>query len=284
MAEVIFHKTRSEFKAYNNDYLDTQFYSVQPVIEILKKADNKEVKIDTAFNIVDKFGSFILGLSFVNPHFIMLYGEHYTDEIIKDLGEMIIKDAMKVHVFSGTRKLILDLFKFHNMEYEVISDRFIYIAREVAPIENPTSGTLSIADMRDVEQLAQMSYDFSIEEYGDRVDHNLEHQRDFVIIPGIMNGNLYKWIDDGKICSIAQVVTHNDAPMLGHFFTPKEHRGKGYGSTFLNKLTERFLDEYEEINLISDATNPTTNKIFLKTGYIKISDWIKVYPKNSAEG
>lgn len=281
MAEVIFHKKIQDFKSYNNDYLDMQYYSVQPVIEILK---NKEVKVDTAFNIVDKFGSFILGLSFVNPHFIMLYGDHYTDDIIKSLGEMIPRDAIKVHVLSGTRELVLDLFKFHNMEYEVISDRLIYICREVEPISKLSSGKLRLADLVDVATLSQMSFDFSQEEYGDRIQHTLEHMKQRVVIPGIMNKNLYKWMDGNKICSIAQVTTHNNAPILGHFFTPKEHRGKGYGSSLLNKLTEKILNEFEECSLISDVTNFASNKVFAKTGYRKISEWIKVFPKNNVEG
>ena len=283
MAKAIYHRSVTEFERMNENYLDMNFYSVLPVQEMIQRHFDNVVTINIAFNVVDKFGSFILGLAFRDPNVIMLYGDSMSDECMKALAETLNEGILNAHSISGSRKLILDLYKYHNKNYGVISDRLIYLCREVNDVEYLVTGYLRKAEMTDAEELSNMSYDFSVEEYGDRKEHDLNEQAFTVIYPGIDKGSIYVWVEKGKVRCMAQVSTNDDAPILGHFFTPEKYRGKGYGNALLHNLTKNILSEYHEISLISNVENPISNKIFVNTGYKVISEWIKIYPVDNSE-
>lgn len=54
-------------------------------------------------------------------------------------------------------------------------------------------------------------------------------------------------------------------------YTPPEQRGFGYGSTVVALVSERIMKNGKKFtNLFTDLTNPTSNSIYQKIGYVKI--------------
>lgn len=54
-------------------------------------------------------------------------------------------------------------------------------------------------------------------------------------------------------------------------YTPTELRGKGHGSAVVSLLSEKLIREGKKFtNLFTDLTNPTSNSIYQKIGYVKI--------------
>jgi predicted GNAT family acetyltransferase len=78
------------------------------------------------------------------------------------------------------------------------------------------------------------------------------------------------WLDEGGIpVSMAGgSVPLNGMSRLGPVYTPKEHRGRGYGSAVTTALTRWALDDgARDVLLYTDVTNPVSNAIYHRIGY-----------------
>lgn len=63
----------------------------------------------------------------------------------------------------------------------------------------------------------------------------------------------------------------NKGGTISLVFTPSEHRGKGYGSLMVALLSKKIMENGKSFtNLFTDLSNPTSNSIYQKIGYVKI--------------
>ena len=63
---------------------------------------------------------------------------------------------------------------------------------------------------------------------------------------------------------------------IGPVFTPKEHRGRGYGSGVTAAMTRWALDQgAEEILLFTDVANPVSNAIYHRIGYRPVMEAVE---------
>ncbi|MBC7712439.1 MAG: GNAT family N-acetyltransferase [Rhizobacter sp.] len=54
-------------------------------------------------------------------------------------------------------------------------------------------------------------------------------------------------------------------------YTPPEYRGQGFGSTVVALTAQKILDDGKKfVTLFTDLTNPTSNSIYQKVGFVKI--------------
>ena len=85
--------------------------------------------------------------------------------------------------------------------------------------------------------------------------------------------NVFFWRDSAEhVVSMAAVVreTTNTAS-ISWVYTPIEYRGKGYGSKVTAYLSQDLLQQgFQECNLFTDASNPISNHVYTKIGYIQI--------------
>ena len=57
---------------------------------------------------------------------------------------------------------------------------------------------------------------------------------------------------------------------IGNVFTPKEERGNGYAYNIVYRLSKEFLDSgLEYCVLFTDDSNPISNHVYEKMGYIQ---------------
>jgi uncharacterized protein len=89
---------------------------------------------------------------------------------------------------------------------------------------------------------------------------------------GVTTG-LVVWEDGGRPVSMAGFTgpTPNGITVLA-VYTPPELRGHGYASACVASLTERLLRDRSCCFLTTDATNPTSNRIYERMGYVQVGE------------
>ena len=93
----------------------------------------------------------------------------------------------------------------------------------------------------------------------------------------INDRQLYIW-DRGGPISIAKMSrpTRNGIT-IGMVYTPCEHRNKGYATSCVFALTEQLLsDRYSFCSLYADLSNPTSNSIYMRIGYVPLGDALAI--------
>lgn len=83
---------------------------------------------------------------------------------------------------------------------------------------------------------------------------------------------------DGKIVATAVSNRHlSKGKSIGNVFTPKEERGKGYAYNIVYRLSKEFLDSgLEYCVLFTDDSNPISNHVYEKIGYVRRADTMEI--------
>jgi predicted GNAT family acetyltransferase len=86
------------------------------------------------------------------------------------------------------------------------------------------------------------------------------------------------WAADGQPVSIAMLrVPAGGASRIGPVFTPRQHRGQGYGSAVTAaavELAQRRGDD--DVVLFADLANPVSNSIYQKIGFEAVDESVRV--------
>ena len=102
----------------------------------------------------------------------------------------------------------------------------------------------------------------------------------------ISAGNIYLWKNNiGEIVSMAAKVRETqNTTSISWVYTPKAHRSHGYGSKVTAYLSLLCIQQGKPFcNLLTDASNPTSNSIYKKIGYkqIGIQSIYQVHPSKT---
>ena len=83
---------------------------------------------------------------------------------------------------------------------------------------------------------------------------------------------------DGKIVTTASSNRHLiKGKSIGNVFTPKEERGQGYAYNLVYRLSKEFLDSgLEYCVLFTDDSNPISNHVYEKIGYVRRADTTEI--------
>jgi hypothetical protein len=273
--EIIIFKSLSDFIRHNKTYIDDNYIKLYPLVVMINKVRTGELKVFTAFNVICGKSGFIMCVGVVNVG-CLIYGENWTKEAINALYKNIPFDTITHFSFSGEREIIFELFDGNSINYEVDKDRLTYQCTKTSNL-NLSSGKAVKSQIDDYDQIVKMSYDYSLEEWGEREGRDINYYKRNVLTL-IQHQCFCHWIDNGKIVSMLQVMNLTDnIPIIGSFFTAKQSRGKGYGTSLLHEVTASLLESgFEVCGLASDAKNVVSNKLFQKIGYECIGKAITV--------
>ena len=88
----------------------------------------------------------------------------------------------------------------------------------------------------------------------------------------IENGELFFWRHEGRFVSMvghAAIVAGptGNVARIGPVYTPPELRGKGFASYCTAAVSKILLELPAQLMLYTDASNPTSNGIYIKLGY-----------------
>lgn len=148
----------------------------------------------------------------------------------------------------------------------------VFEAKTVANL--PLSlGKMRFARMNEHSLMARWIVAFS-EELGEPV--NLEDAKSHVE-KLIKDQQLYVWDHDGPVSITGVSRPMRNGTTIGPVYTPPEHRGKGYATSCVMLLTKKLLsDGYSFCSLYTDLSNPTSNSIYMKIGYVPIGDALEL--------
>ena len=135
--------------------------------------------------------------------------------------------------------------------------------------ENPPPGTFRQAVEADRERLAEW-----IVALGEEIDDPQDGPS--IAAARIRERNLYVWDDDGVRSMAATARRSRSGCSVNLVYTPREHRGRGYASAVVAALSDRILQSgFGHCSLYTDATNPTSNKIYEQLGYRRVGDAVE---------
>jgi len=63
-----------------------------------------------------------------------------------------------------------------------------------------------------------------------------------------------------------------DIVTVSYVFTPKPYRRRGYATVSVGMFTNMLLETYRIVTLYTDLSNPTSNDIYQKIGYLPVTD------------
>ena len=144
----------------------------------------------------------------------------------------------------------------------------VFEARTVtdAPL---SSGKLRLADISDHPLMTQWIVAFS-DAIGEPVDVDRAKSTTQQYIE---DGQLYIWDDGGPVSIATETRPTRNGTTISTVYTPPEHRNKGYATSCVWSLTKKLLSgRYSFCNLYTDLSNPTSNSIYTKIGYVPLGD------------
>lgn len=150
----------------------------------------------------------------------------------------------------------------------VVMQLRVFEARTVADV--PLSpGELRLACMADHPLMTQWIAAFS-ETIGEPVDVNSAKSN---AQQYIKDRQLYIWDDGGPVSIATETRPIRNGTTISTVYTPPEHRNKGYATSCVCALTKELLsDRYSFCSLYTDLSNPTSNSIYTKIGYVPLGD------------
>ena len=148
----------------------------------------------------------------------------------------------------------------------------VFEARKVTDI-SLSPGKLRLARMDDHPLMAKWIAKFS-EEIREPVD--LDNAKSHAE-RSIKGQELYIWDNGAPVCIAKEARPTRNGTTINTVYTPPEHRNKGYATSCVWSLTQKMLtDRYSFCSLYTDLSNPTSNSIYAKIGYVPIGDALAV--------
>jgi uncharacterized protein len=113
--------------------------------------------------------------------------------------------------------------------------------------------------------------------FGQEAEHNAaieEVQLHKSVRQKIADRQLFFW-EDGETVSLAGLTRPTAHGIgIGPVYTPPQHRGRGYASSAVARLSQDMLDAGKEFcALFTDVANPTSNHIYQAIGYRALVDF-----------
>ena len=124
--------------------------------------------------------------------------------------------------------------------------------------------------MDDHPLTARWSSAYSEEIFGESVD--FDRTKSWVE-QAIKNQRLHIWDNAGPVSIVTLGRPTKNGVAIHGVYTPPEHRNKGYATSCVWSLTKKLLAErYSFCCLYTDLSNPTSNSIYAKIGYVPVGD------------
>ncbi len=89
----------------------------------------------------------------------------------------------------------------------------------------------------------------------------------------IKDQQLYVWDHRGPVSIAKESRPTKNGTTINAVYTPPEHRNEGYATSCVLSLTKKLLsNRYSFCCLYTDLSNPTSNSIYSKIGYMPIGE------------
>ncbi|MDE2743200.1 MAG: GNAT family N-acetyltransferase [Gemmatimonadota bacterium] len=149
----------------------------------------------------------------------------------------------------------------------------VFEARTVADVPL-AAGVLRLASMDDHPLMAHWVDAFSQEALGEPADRDKAKKSAERFIA---DKQLYIWDCNGPVSIAKTTRPMRNGISVTAVYTPPEQRNKGYATSCVASLTKKLLSEhYSFCSLFADQSNPTSNSIYMKIGYVPMGDALEI--------
>ena len=149
----------------------------------------------------------------------------------------------------------------------------VFEARTVADVPL-SAGALRLASMDDHPLMAQWIDAFSQEALGEPADLDGAKKSTERFIA---DKQLYIWDRNAPVSMAKTTRPMRNGITVTAVYTPPEQRNKGYSTSCVASLTKKLLSErYSFCSLFADQSNPTSNSIYAKIGYVPLGDALEI--------
>jgi predicted GNAT family acetyltransferase len=259
------YQNASIYFAENQSYLMQMEINNNLIIGLIKSYENvleisKQVFILTVFDGSEPKLTF-----FKNTSKGILAGNNADKEDCTLLIEYLQNQGVLLEGLVGDEKYA-DIFM--SLYPRKINFMKKLISHELSIINHVTisKGLARLANESEIALLAHWFFLFQEEE-------NLFPQKTaegFILhVQNLINKSLiYVWEINNEIVSMATIVRETpNFQIVGAVYTPVNQRKKGYASSLVHFLSQFILDNGKKAGLFTNASNPTSNKIYQKIGY-----------------
>ena len=203
-----------------------------------------------------------------------------TDEQATMLWALFHQHAIEVRVVEGPRNAALSFAarwtEATGRPHRVAMNQGLYrVTRPVMP--DAAGGTLAVATERDEATVNQFINAFVAECFPEESTPAAQVAQRVRRLISAQNAYLWK-NSAGEIVSTAAIVRQSpNTASISLVFTPREHRGRGYGANVVASLSHHQLRRGKnECNLYADLGNTTSTGVYERIGYTIIAESVRV--------
>lgn len=211
------------------------------------------------------------------PRNLLIYGRPEAGADCAGLAfSLAVERGIEVPGILGPRALAEPFSKawsaLSGRAWEVKKEMGVFQLEEVIP-PVPCRGRLRRVVNEEVELAYQWMCAFNREVLGGPAEQ-LSRQ---LVEQHLAQGDLFFWETGMPVGMAAATRPTRNGITINAVYTPPEHRGQGYASNCVARLSSRMLESgYRFCALFTDLANPTSNKIYQAIGYRKIGEFVEI--------
>lgn len=262
----------------------------QPALEANEAANNlmyglalrlqrapERIKIPPYYAVVRRKRGLQVAALMTPPHNLVVFSsdDDYSSEAFDLVARNLRQGNWPVPGVLGPREAALAFAKvwqqLTNQKYELGMHERVYELRKVTPPPQP-SGRMRLAEMTDLEIVAQWIFEFYVEALPEET-HSLSEARE-AAETRIRDREFYLWDDNQPVAMAGRTRPTPNGCCIGPVYTPPELRGRGYATALTAGLSQVLLDAGKQFTaLFTNLSNPISNSIYQKIGYKPVCDF-----------
>lgn len=210
------------------------------------------------------------------PHMVVI--AHFSGSFDLIADQLVTAVSRKYKEIPGVvgDKTLADIFagrwsRTHGVKVVNTQAQRIYKLTKLNEI--PLSpGKLRVGAQADIDLVKKWSHGFHLDCFG---QNSKVPESDPTLY--LAQGDMYIWEVNGQPVSMA---TKNRATVkgmnVGGVYTPPELRKKGYATSVVAEVSRNILQSGKQFCMLyTDLANPTSNAIYMKIGYVPVSDSVQ---------
>jgi predicted GNAT family acetyltransferase len=143
-----------------------------------------------------------------------------------------------------------------------------YVLERVTDPPRPAPGSLRLARADERELMLEW-----VKAFGRETAIVTDERAAIIVDAREAERGLWVWDHDGPVSMLSTAPLVAGAVRIGPVYTPPEHRRRGYAGTAVAAASRQALDRgARRCMLATDATNPTSNKIYMEVGYRQLGE------------
>ena len=263
MSEIKRFEKFNEFIEFNEPVILENPFIYYHLDQTIDRVCKREVSVSKFFNVSSNDGWTCILLV---KNQCLIYSTNTNPEIIPLISEELDFQTFEKFPFFGSKNTIESLLNYNNSEFSDIKHRNYYECTEVNKLLDYSDGEAVSGTLSQFNELVELQTMFNEEFYS---AENRPKDVPSLVLQGIEKDNIYQWLINDKVVGMAQINYHEfDFPIIGFVFISPNYRNMKIGQSFVHILTKGLFDAgHKKCCLMTEASNPASNKSFLNIGY-----------------